>query len=164
MGGSVPFEVALASRLDLFKPSAPTLASFLANRPPRWVHHDRFEISFSLWILVLFWHASENVYVSLWRSLEWLDLVPTHWCCGNVWRTDERCLPWTFFSPMFFAVCSWCRLNPGIGDLVSKLHGRGTDVYLVSGGFRQMIEVRHLFTALAVSHKRHGSLSLCNLA
>ncbi|CAM6084635.1 unnamed protein product [Calypogeia fissa] len=66
MGGAVPFEVALASRLDLFKPSKSTLASFLANRPPR--------------------------------------------------------------------------LSPGIVDLVSKLQNRGTVVYLVSGGFRQMIE------------------------
>lgn len=32
------------------------------------------------------------------------------------------------------------RLTPGIVDLVSALHTRGIDVYLVSGGFRQMIE------------------------
>jgi len=31
------------------------------------------------------------------------------------------------------------RLSKGILELVSKLHSRGTDVYLVSGGFRQMI-------------------------
>jgi phosphoserine phosphatase len=28
-----------------------------------------------------------------------------------------------------------CRLTPGIESLVAKLHARGTDVYLVSGGF-----------------------------
>lgn len=32
------------------------------------------------------------------------------------------------------------RLTPGIGELIRRLHGRGTHVYLVSGGFRQMIE------------------------
>jgi len=31
------------------------------------------------------------------------------------------------------------RLMPGIGELIRRLHGRGTHVYLVSGGFRQMI-------------------------
>eukprot|EP00252_Welwitschia_mirabilis_P008350 TRINITY_DN20155_c0_g1_i1.p1 TRINITY_DN20155_c0_g1~~TRINITY_DN20155_c0_g1_i1.p1 ORF type:complete len:309 (+),score=61.36 TRINITY_DN20155_c0_g1_i1:104-1030(+) len=32
------------------------------------------------------------------------------------------------------------RLTPGIQDLVKKLNDKGVDVYLVSGGFRQMIE------------------------
>jgi 2-hydroxy-3-keto-5-methylthiopentenyl-1-phosphate phosphatase len=32
-------------------------------------------------------------------------------------------------------------LSKGIRELVSKLQSRGTDVYLVSGGFRQMIAV-----------------------
>eukprot|EP00903_Cladosiphon_okamuranus_P013185 g12297.t1 len=32
------------------------------------------------------------------------------------------------------------RLSPGISELVSVLHNRGVVVYLVSGGFRQMIE------------------------
>lgn len=32
------------------------------------------------------------------------------------------------------------RLTPGIGELIRRLHGRGTHVYLVSGGFRQMID------------------------
>jgi phosphoserine phosphatase len=65
MGGSVPFQDALASRLDLIRPSAATLASFLAAHPPR--------------------------------------------------------------------------LSPGIAALVAALHAKGKDVYLVSGGFTQMI-------------------------
>ncbi|CAM9487744.1 unnamed protein product [Ascophyllum nodosum] len=32
------------------------------------------------------------------------------------------------------------RLSPGVSELVSHLHGRGVAVYLVSGGFRAMIE------------------------
>ena len=31
------------------------------------------------------------------------------------------------------------KLTPGVSDLISKLHQCGADVYLVSGGFRQMI-------------------------
>jgi phosphoserine phosphatase len=31
------------------------------------------------------------------------------------------------------------RLTPGVGELIRCLHARGTHVYLVSGGFRQMI-------------------------
>ena len=31
------------------------------------------------------------------------------------------------------------QLSPGVKDLVAALHARGTDVYLISGGFRQMI-------------------------
>lgn len=65
MGGSVPFEEALAARLSLFKPSLSQLEDFLDKRPPR--------------------------------------------------------------------------LSPGIVDLVQKLKLKGTEVYLISGGFRQMI-------------------------
>ncbi|KAM7279235.1 hypothetical protein ACFE04_006369 [Oxalis oulophora] len=65
MGGSVPFEEALAARLSLFKPSLSKVQDFLEKRPPR--------------------------------------------------------------------------LSPGIDDLVKKLKASGKDVYLISGGFRQMI-------------------------
>ncbi|RWR83217.1 phosphoserine phosphatase, chloroplastic [Cinnamomum micranthum f. kanehirae] len=66
MGGSVPFEEALAARLSLFNPSLSQLHDFLDKRPPR--------------------------------------------------------------------------ISPGIAELVEKLKAKKTDVYLVSGGFRQMIE------------------------
>ncbi|XP_010537393.1 PREDICTED: phosphoserine phosphatase, chloroplastic [Tarenaya hassleriana] len=65
MGGSVPFEEALAARLSLFKPSLSEVQDFLQKRPPR--------------------------------------------------------------------------LSPGIEELVKKLRAHKTDVYLISGGFRQMI-------------------------
>ena len=39
-----------------------------------------------------------------------------------------------------------CSLSKGIRELVSKLQLRGTNVYLVSGGFRQMIAV--IFSSL----------------
>ncbi|KAI4365857.1 hypothetical protein MLD38_021805 [Melastoma candidum] len=65
MGGSVPFEEALAARLALFKPSLTQVEDFLAKRPPR--------------------------------------------------------------------------ISPGIDELVAKLKANKKDVYLVSGGFRQMI-------------------------
>ncbi|KAF5745709.1 phosphoserine phosphatase chloroplastic [Tripterygium wilfordii] len=65
MGGSVPFEEALAARLSLFKPSLSQVEDFLQKRPPR--------------------------------------------------------------------------ISPGIDDLVKKLKAKNTNVYLISGGFRQMI-------------------------
>ncbi len=65
MGGAVPFQDALAARLDLIRPSAAQLAAFLAAHPPR--------------------------------------------------------------------------LSPGIAQLVEALHARGAAVFLVSGGFTQMI-------------------------
>lgn len=65
MGGSVPFEEALAARLSLFEPSLNDVEKFLASHPPK--------------------------------------------------------------------------ITPGIEELVKKLKSRGTSVYLVSGGFRQMI-------------------------
>lgn len=37
-----------------------------------------------------------------------------------------------------------CRLSPGIEELVQKLKANGIAVYLVSGGFRQMIIVRRI--------------------
>lgn len=36
---------------------------------------------------------------------------------------------------------SLCRLSPGINELVKKLRANNTSVYLISGGFRQMINV-----------------------
>lgn len=65
MGGTVPFEDALAARLSLFNPSLSQVEEFLAKRPPR--------------------------------------------------------------------------LSPGIDELVKKLKANNIDVYLISGGFRQMI-------------------------
>ncbi|KAK6920990.1 hypothetical protein RJ641_014668 [Dillenia turbinata] len=64
MGGSIPFEEALAARLSLFNPSLSQLQEFL-KRPPR--------------------------------------------------------------------------ISPGIEELVKKLKAKNTNVYLISGGFRQMI-------------------------
>ncbi|KDP31347.1 hypothetical protein JCGZ_11723 [Jatropha curcas] len=65
MGGSVPFEEALAARLSLFKPSLSQVQDFLEKRPPK--------------------------------------------------------------------------ISPGIDELVKKLKAKSTNVYLISGGFRQMI-------------------------
>ncbi|KAF9671473.1 hypothetical protein SADUNF_Sadunf12G0051400 [Salix dunnii] len=65
MGGSVPFEEALAARLSLFKPSLPQVQEFLETRPPK--------------------------------------------------------------------------ISPGINELVKNLKAKNTNVYLISGGFRQMI-------------------------
>ncbi|KAI4335909.1 hypothetical protein L6164_014505 [Bauhinia variegata] len=65
MGGSVPFEEALAARLSLFRPSLSQVQNFLVQRPPR--------------------------------------------------------------------------LSPGIEELVGKLKANQIHVYLISGGFRQMI-------------------------
>ncbi|KAJ6749167.1 PHOSPHOSERINE PHOSPHATASE [Salix purpurea] len=65
MGGSVPFEEALAARLSLFKPSLLQVQEFLETRPPK--------------------------------------------------------------------------ISPGINELVKNLKAKNTNVYLISGGFRQMI-------------------------
>ncbi|KAF3438066.1 hypothetical protein FNV43_RR20822 [Rhamnella rubrinervis] len=65
MGGSVPFEEALAARLSLFKPSLSQVQDFLEKKPPS--------------------------------------------------------------------------LSPGIVEVVKKLKANKTDVFLISGGFRQMI-------------------------
>lgn len=35
------------------------------------------------------------------------------------------------------------RISPGIDELVKKLQAKNTNVYLISGGFRQMINVCH---------------------
>lgn len=37
MGGTVPFEEALAARLSLFNPSLSQVQNFLEQRPPRYV-------------------------------------------------------------------------------------------------------------------------------
>jgi phosphoserine phosphatase len=45
----------------------------------------------------------------------------------------KQCLPSLFFDIY--------RLSPGIEELVKKLEANNTTVYLISGGFRQMINV-----------------------
>ena len=82
MGGSVPFEVALAARLDLIKPSRSDFASCLEAHPPPLTN-------------------------------------------GKV---NSRGL-----AP---AATGFSTTNAGIAELVEALHAKGTDVYLVSGGFR----------------------------
>lgn len=76
MGGSVPFEEALAARLSLFKPSLPQVQEFLETRPPK--------------------------------------------------------------------------ISPGINELVKKLKAKNTNVYLISGGFRQMINVCYCITGFCL--------------
>ncbi|KAG2380753.1 Phosphoserine phosphatase [Vigna angularis] len=78
MGGSVPFEEALAARLSLFNPSWSQLQNFLKQKPPR--------------------------------------------------------------------------LSPGIEELVQKLKANGIAVYLVSGGFRQMINPVASILGIPESH------------
>lgn len=34
------------------------------------------------------------------------------------------------------------KLTPGVKDFIGKLHGKGIPVYLVSGGFRQVSDMR----------------------
>ncbi|KAL0697892.1 hypothetical protein Bca4012_054014 [Brassica carinata] len=77
MGGSVPFEEALAARLSLFKPSLSKVDEYLEKTPPR--------------------------------------------------------------------------LSPGIDELVKKLRANKIDVYLISGGFRQMINVISLYLLYPVA-------------
>ncbi|KAF2312859.1 hypothetical protein GH714_040912 [Hevea brasiliensis] len=90
MGGSVPFEEALAARLSLFKPS---LSQFRAK-----VVHD---LMFNLSVLQI---------LGVCRfSLIMLSRLPDN------------------------------RISPGIDELVKKLKAKNTNVYLISGGFRQMI-------------------------
>lgn len=78
MGGSVPFEEALAARLSLFKPSLSQVQDFLEKRPPR--------------------------------------------------------------------------ISPGIDELVQKLKSTGTEVYLISGGFRQMINPVASILGIPIDH------------
>uniref|UniRef100_A0A9I9DEG7 phosphoserine phosphatase n=1 Tax=Cucumis melo TaxID=3656 RepID=A0A9I9DEG7_CUCME len=90
MGGSVPFEDALAARLSLFNPSLSQVEEFLAKRPPR-------------------------------QLLGWFLLVTSR---------GRPPVPLAYKSS---------KLSPGIDELVKKLKANSIDVYLISGGFRQMI-------------------------
>lgn len=69
--------------------------------------------------LLLNWRQKINI---------WTDFLG-NWICAYVEQVSFEC----------------CRLSKGIRELVEKLQSRGTEVYLVSGGFRQMIAVLGLF-------------------
>lgn len=45
-----------------------------------------------------------------------------------------------------------CRISPGMPDLIKKLKDNNIDVFLVSGGFRQMIKVSTLSDATLHLH------------
>jgi len=45
------------------------------------------------------------------------------------------------FGTMLMIFSSICRLSPGIEELIQKLKAKRKHVYLISGGFRQMINV-----------------------
>ncbi|KAK8515862.1 hypothetical protein V6N13_096807 [Hibiscus sabdariffa] len=49
------------------------------------------------------------------------------------------------------------RISPGIEELVKKLKSRNTDVYLISGGFRQMINVCNYASKCLKDHLRFTS-------
>ncbi|RZC59834.1 hypothetical protein C5167_007134 [Papaver somniferum] len=78
MGGSVPFEEALAARLSLFRPSLTQLQEYLEKRPPK--------------------------------------------------------------------------ISPGIDELIKTLKAKNTDVFLISGGFRQMIHPVALVLGIPVEN------------
>lgn len=62
---------------------------------------------------------------------------------------------WQAFNMAFFYPHSiTCRLSPGIDELVKQLKAKNTDVYLISGGFRQMINIYFLnhATSYLISH------------
>ncbi|PIA63194.1 hypothetical protein AQUCO_00200898v1 [Aquilegia coerulea] len=51
------------------------------------------------------------------------------------------------------AVAEWTvRISPGIDELITKLKANNTDVYLVSGGFRQMIQPVALLLGIKVEN------------
>jgi hypothetical protein len=61
MGGSVPFEEALAARLSLFKPSLPQVQEFLETRPPKYVKYLILSnFFFALWVFQEFAQFYKN--------------------------------------------------------------------------------------------------------
>ncbi|KAG5035366.1 hypothetical protein JHK87_010276 [Glycine soja] len=114
MGGSVPFEEALAARLSLFNPSLSQLQNFLEQKPPR----------------------SQVLVVEL-ASCKCMGLE------SHIDSMGFQCGVYKVLgSPT--TIASFCgmvlpRLSPGIEELVQKLKANGIVVYLISGGFRQMI-------------------------
>jgi 2-hydroxy-3-keto-5-methylthiopentenyl-1-phosphate phosphatase len=58
-------------------------------------------------------------------------------------RREKNQATSSIFQKIRFSVDMFCncRISPGIAELIMKLKEKSTDVYLVSGGFRQMIQV-----------------------
>lgn len=64
---------------------------------------------------------------------------------GSVTFEDALAARLSLFNPSLSQVQDFIdkrppRISPGISELINKLKATGTDVYLVSGGFRQMIK------------------------
>lgn len=74
MGGSVPFEEALAARLSLFNPSLSQVQDFLEKRPPRYVG---------------FLHYFEHVLTCL-LNMGGLDSLVKNWICALTLEDNHR--------------------------------------------------------------------------
>ncbi|KAH9609497.1 hypothetical protein KSS87_018710 [Heliosperma pusillum] len=109
MNGSVTFQEALAARLSLINPSLSQLQDFLEKRPPRFDWSDHLS------------RARLPTPGSVNFILNHLDAL--HFYCVLI--SNHVSIRYS--------------LSPGIADLVRKLKAKNIDVYLVSGGFRQMI-------------------------
>ncbi|KAJ6887547.1 phosphoserine phosphatase [Populus alba x Populus x berolinensis] len=87
-----------------------------------------------------------TVILQIWRSA---DAV-----CFDVDSTvclDEGIDELAEFCGAGKAVADWtARISPGINELVKKLKAKNTNVYLISGGFRQMINVCYCITGFCL--------------
>ncbi|KAI4343960.1 hypothetical protein L6164_011245 [Bauhinia variegata] len=120
MGGSVPFEDALAARLSLFNPSLSQVQNFLVRRPPMYESLSR--------------HLSVFLYMYLFNVFVYVDYI-----AGVIWMLRST-IDYPIFSSCLRCPCeSETGLSSGIEELIGKLKANQIQVYLISGGFRQMI-------------------------
>ena len=115
LGGTVLFQDALAQRLGIMRPSQQQLHAFLAAHPPRISQGE------SLCNQCICRPRREACHDQSWPAMTLLEgqNADVGWGAKDLTLTDDACT--------------------GIPELVSMLQQRGTGVFLVSGGFRAII-------------------------
>ncbi|KAF7134742.1 hypothetical protein RHSIM_Rhsim08G0146000 [Rhododendron simsii] len=123
MGGSVPFEEALAARLSLFNPSLSQVHEFLQKQPPR-AELSNFAYAYTDYVMLMIDRKNKISFMCS-MSIDTFGMELPH--CEAIVKIKADLL--------------LNRISPGIDELIKKLKAKSTAVYLVSGGFRQMINI-----------------------
>ena len=117
MGGQVLFQDALAARLNIIQPSRSDLTKYLAERDQIAAEAEAKANSANSAIAA----TSSSVVDG-----------------GSVATTAAAATTTTVGSSSCLRI-PHARLTPGVKELIDRLHAKGKIVYLVSGGFRQVI-------------------------
>ncbi|KAI8543179.1 hypothetical protein RHMOL_Rhmol08G0197700 [Rhododendron molle] len=113
MGGSVPFEEALAARLSLFNPSLSQVHEFLQKQPPR-AELTNFAYAYTDYVMLMIDQKNKISFMCT-KSIDAFGMELPH--CEAIVKIKADLL--------------LNRISPGIDELIKKLKAKSTAIYLI---------------------------------